>query len=138
MTKDRPQCGLILEDKQGRILLQLRDDKSTIPYPNAWGTFGGQIEKGETPEDAIRREIKEELNYDLSGQEYLGNFPFDGYDIHMFKKIDQKINLKDLEIREGQKGEFLSVSKLKNIKYAFNCKEIIKEYMKRVHNKNIF
>ena len=131
MIKTRPQCGLIFEDKKGRILLQLRDDKPTIPYPNRWGTFGGQIEKGETPTKAIKREIKEELNYNLVNPVYFGNFPFDGHDIHMFMKVSRNITLKDLEVREGQKGEFLSLKKLKSLKYAFNCKEIVQEYIRR-------
>ena len=57
MKKTKPQCGLIIENAEGRVLLQLRDDKRTIPYPNCWGTFGGQVEDGETPEHAIVREV---------------------------------------------------------------------------------
>ena len=45
MIKTRPQCGLILEDGQDRILLQLRDNKPDIEFPNKWGTFGGEIEE---------------------------------------------------------------------------------------------
>jgi len=46
-------------------LLQLRDNKQTIPYPNKWGTFGGQVEEMESPEDALIREVREELDYNL-------------------------------------------------------------------------
>ncbi|MDR2017691.1 MAG: hypothetical protein LBQ00_02245 [Syntrophobacterales bacterium] len=33
------------------------------------------------------REIREELMYKLHEHEYFGNFPYDGYDIFMYRKI---------------------------------------------------
>ncbi len=44
-----------------RLLLQLRDDKPTIYHPNHWGLFGGSLDPGETPQQAIVRELTEEL-----------------------------------------------------------------------------
>jgi 8-oxo-dGTP pyrophosphatase MutT (NUDIX family) len=123
MLKDRPQCGLILENAAGEILLQLRDDNASIPYPNCLGTFGGQIEQGEKPEQAIVREIREELEYDLEDFEYRGNYPFDGYDIYMFRKVDPDFNLNDVVVKEGQGVVFISGMDLIEDKYdfAFNC-----------------
>jgi tryptophan synthase alpha chain len=46
----------------GRVLLQQRDDKPGIPYPGAWTFFGGAVEPGETPAQAIVREVREELD----------------------------------------------------------------------------
>jgi 8-oxo-dGTP diphosphatase len=45
------------------FLLQLRDFKSSIPYPGHWGGFGGEVEPSETPESAGLRELQEELDY---------------------------------------------------------------------------
>lgn len=135
MSKDRPQCGLILENSQGKILLQLRENKSSIPYPNCWGTFGGQIEKGETPEEAIKREIKEELDYDLKDPVLFGVHPFDGYKTFNFRKLDPKIKLKDLNLNEGQKSAFLSLDQIRKLKCAFNCREIVEDYFKKFHLK---
>jgi 8-oxo-dGTP diphosphatase len=58
----RDVCGVILYTDDGRVLLQQRDDKPTIPYPGCWTFFGGALEAGETPDEAIRRELLEELN----------------------------------------------------------------------------
>lgn len=44
-----------------RYLMQLRDQKPGIFYPGHWGAFGGAIDAGETPEQALTRELKEEL-----------------------------------------------------------------------------
>lgn len=45
--------------------MQLRDDIPTILYPGVWGLFGGHLEPGETPEDGLRREIQEEIHYQI-------------------------------------------------------------------------
>ena len=129
--KTKPQCGLILENREGKILLQLRDAKPWIPYPDRYGTFGGQIEEGETALQAITREIKEELDYNLVDPEYMGNYPFHGYDIHMFRKADPSIVIEDLVVREGQRGEFLSLEGIREVDCAFNCREIAEDYFQR-------
>ena len=56
---------IIIENEKGEILLQLRDDKPTIPYPNKWVLFGGRAEENESFEEAIKREMQEEIELDL-------------------------------------------------------------------------
>jgi 8-oxo-dGTP diphosphatase len=51
--------------REGKLLMQLRDNIPTILYPGLWGLFGGHMEAGETPEVAVVREIAEEIAYDL-------------------------------------------------------------------------
>lgn len=47
-------------DRSGRVLLQQRDDIAGIIAPGRWGLFGGEIETGETPQQAAARELNEE------------------------------------------------------------------------------
>lgn len=47
----------------GRVLLQLRDDKPGLSGRNQWGFFGGHLDPGETPEQALLREMQEELGW---------------------------------------------------------------------------
>lgn len=56
-------AALILYNEGGQILLQLRSEYKKR-YASHWGVFGGKIELGETPEEALIREMQEELNYE--------------------------------------------------------------------------
>jgi 8-oxo-dGTP pyrophosphatase MutT (NUDIX family) len=45
----------------GRCLFQLRD--SDKRHRHTWGFFGGNINRGETPFEAIQRELQEEIGF---------------------------------------------------------------------------
>lgn len=45
----------------GRYLLQHRDANPEIFFPDHWGCFGGTVERGEKEEEALARELLEEL-----------------------------------------------------------------------------
>lgn len=61
---DRDVAIVVLYDAQRRILLQHRDARAPI-YPECWSFFGGGIESGETPLQAVIRETWEEIHYTL-------------------------------------------------------------------------
>ena len=64
MGYSRSSALFVLKDKKGNILLQHRD-KNIKRFPDYWGFFGGEIERGETPENAVKREAEEELSIEL-------------------------------------------------------------------------
>jgi 8-oxo-dGTP diphosphatase len=65
MPEVRHVVGAILLNDQGEVLLQQRDHKPGLRYPGYWTLFGGAVEDGETPDDAIVRELWEELELQL-------------------------------------------------------------------------
>jgi 8-oxo-dGTP pyrophosphatase MutT (NUDIX family) len=66
---------LIHEDS--RYIMQLRDSKPGIFYPGHWGCFGGAVEPGEAPVDALRRELREEIEFEMPGAFRFTQFDFD-------------------------------------------------------------
>ena len=52
-------------------LLQLRDHAPSIVYAGYWSFFGGAIEPGETPWQALQRELAEELEWQPDTGAYL-------------------------------------------------------------------
>ena len=67
----------IIEHEDGRYLMQLRDMAPDIAYPGHWGLFGGTVDDGEKPLDALRRELWEELEFSPRAMTYFARFDFD-------------------------------------------------------------
>ena len=63
----------------GCYLLQLRDLKPEIFFPDHWGLFGGATEPGESDEEGLCRELMEELGLGFQQQDlrYFTRFDFD-------------------------------------------------------------
>lgn len=57
------QVAIAILYRDNKFLMQLRDDIPGIAYPGHWAFFGGHIEPDETPEDALKRELLEEIGY---------------------------------------------------------------------------
>ena len=65
MTKVKDMVSVMLVNPQGQVLFQQRDHNPGIAFPGHWTIFGGAVEAGETPDEAVRRELMEELELDL-------------------------------------------------------------------------
>ena len=61
---DAAAAAIRLSD--GRYLMQLRDQRPDIWYPGHWGCFGGAVDAGETPIQALCRELQEELELTIA------------------------------------------------------------------------
>ena len=51
--------GIIVNEKGEVLLLKMPPDRGI--YPGQWGVVGGGLEEGETLEEALAREVKEEV-----------------------------------------------------------------------------
>jgi 8-oxo-dGTP diphosphatase len=54
----------ILYTSTGQMLLQHRSHDA-FRLPNYWAFFGGGVEEGESPTEALKREVLEELSYQV-------------------------------------------------------------------------
>lgn len=121
--------SVIILEKEGKFLLQLRDNNSKTMNPNKWGLFGGHIKKEETPIKAIIREIKEELDLELKKEliEKVKEFISEEHEAFIFKTLLEK-NLSEIKLNEGQDMRLFSLEEIYKLKNAVpGLKELIKK-----------
>ncbi len=63
MNRKPAEVAIAILYRQDQFLMQLRDNIPTIIYPGYWAFFGGHLDPGETPEQAVKRELLEEIGY---------------------------------------------------------------------------
>ncbi len=130
----------IKNEKLGKYLFFLRDDKSTIPNPNMYDLLGGGIEEGEELMDALKREVKEESNVVISNIKKLGQLIVSSMirDVDDERIVTSKINfflaktdrtLEDLKLFEGQRLEYFTIEEaLSRDDLALPVRESINKY----------
>ena len=106
---------VLIIDESGHYLMQLRDPQPTIFFPGHWGCFGGALDPGETPDQAARREVKEELSLELPPDPLVRftNFTFDftSFGAGIVNRTYFEVNvrstiLSSLTLGEGQEMRF--------------------------------
>jgi 8-oxo-dGTP diphosphatase len=126
-------AAIILENDKGEILLYLRDNKPDIPFPNYWDLIGGHVEEGETPEEALVREVKEELDIDLTDYTFYKKYEcLTGDAYENIKYIySGKINLpiEEVTLLEGVRPQYFSKSEIPNVRFANILKSIVMDYI---------
>ncbi|HKD88140.1 MAG TPA: NUDIX domain-containing protein [Streptosporangiaceae bacterium] len=77
-SPNRLQCvGAVIKDEAGRLLLILRGHE---PGKGLWSIPGGRIEPGETDEQAVVREVREETGLTVACGRLLGAVELPGLD----------------------------------------------------------
>jgi 8-oxo-dGTP diphosphatase len=126
-------AAIILENDNGEFLLYLRDNKPDIPFPDYWDLIGGHVEEGETPEQALVREVKEELDMDL--KEYAFYKKYECLTGDAYENIKYiytgKINLpiEEVTLLEGVRPQYFSRAEIPNVKFANILKSIVMDYI---------
>jgi 8-oxo-dGTP diphosphatase len=126
-------AAIILENDEGKFLLYLRDNKPGIPFPDHWDLIGGHLEEGETPEEALVREVKEELDIDLKEYVFYKKYMClcgDAYD-NIKYIFSGKINLpiEKITLLEGVRPQYFSKDEIPHVKFANILKSILMEYI---------
>ena len=99
--KLKPGAGVVMRDRNGKFLLQLRDNRKNIPDPNKWGLFGGGIKEGELPIDTVIREMKEELELKLKKEDLSLEYTYNHHKHYLFL-YKKTIDPTKLKLHEGQ------------------------------------
>jgi len=133
LSRMKEIAAIILENDEGKFLLYLRDNKPDIPFPGHWDLIGGHIEEGETPEEALVREVKEELDLDL--KEYTFYRKYECLTGDAYENIKYiyygKINLpiEKVTLLEGVRPQYFSKEEIPNVKFANILKKIVLDYI---------
>jgi 8-oxo-dGTP diphosphatase len=125
-----PGVPAIIRNSKGEILLGKRDS-NMVCYPDFWGLPGGLIEYSETIEEAIKRELKEELGVNSEIIKYgkpimnksTKECPSQYLDTPVYCKIFEEPKPKD----ETSDVRWFKPKEIKDMKLAYNHNKILEE-----------
>lgn len=104
-----------LKDSQCYFFLQKRTADAPT-NPGRIGFFGGGIEEGETANETVLREVKEELGLDLEAEavKFFSQYHFQGLgkcNVFIFEVKESFAT--EVSVHEGEWGRFLSESEIR-------------------------
>ncbi len=134
-------CYCEFEDK---ILLLKRQVHK--PYGNTWGVPGGKLERGETPRDAVIREVFEEVGVSVEdtdleqiGQLYIRTAAAD-FIFHLFRKRFVVFPKIELGLEEHQDSKWVTISEAHALPLISGGVESLNYYLthKKTYSENPF
>ena len=119
--------------RENKVLLLKRAEVKDS-HVGRWSIPGGGIEVGESKEDALRREIKEELDCDIKEFEFFKEFEYKMVDrlvraSYYFGEIEGEIKISDEHSEYG----WFSFEEIKELNFAFNQKQVLDEFFKFIN-----
>lgn len=123
---------------ENKVLLFHRDNIPTIPHPDCWHLTGGGIEKGETPLQAVKRELQEEVSYIPKILKYVLKFKRTNGTSFLYVSFVDDVAAKKFKLGpgEGQEIKFFTIEEALNLKltpiletYLIKFRKEIKEAM---------
>ena len=102
-------------------------------YKGWWEFPGGKIEPGESPEDALVREIMEELDSEISVDEYISTIEYDYPEFHLSMRCYWcSLISGDLVLKEAEDAKWLDVETIDSVKWLPADITLIDEIKKRM------
>ena len=100
-------------------------------YKNGWEFPGGKIESGETAQEALIREIREELNATIAVGEHLVTVEHDYPDFHLSMQCfwAELLEGNHLKLLEHEASKWLSVDELDSLDWLPADKVVVKAIM---------
>ena len=124
----------IIHDDEGRIFATQRGYGD---FKDWWEFPGGKMESGETPEEALKREIREELSTEISVDELLCTVEYDYPKFHLTMHCFLCSLLTDaLHLNEHEAAKWLTHEELDSVKWLPADKVVVEELSLETKNKS--
>ncbi|MBG0860293.1 MAG: NUDIX domain-containing protein [Bacteroidales bacterium] len=121
----------IITNEEGNVLILKR--ANTIQSEGKWCLPGGNIEYGQTAEEAIKKEVKQETSFsctEIRFLSYLENPPSEESDLHYVNLIFECRTKGRLKLNyESSDYAWIGPDDLQNYKFAFRNEVIIERYL---------
>ena len=115
----------IIFDEQGRIFATQRGYGE---WKDWWEFPGGKMESGETPQQALKREIHEELDAEITVGELLRTIDYDYPNFHLTMHCFKcKLSDTHVTLLEHEAAKWLAPSELQFVNWLPADKDLIKE-----------
>jgi len=123
----RKGCSIIFINDDHQVLLFLRDNIPTIPFPNMWDVPGGHVEPDETPERCIVREMQEEMELELRNFSLFSIMEFpDRIEYTFWKKSN--LDIDQITLHEGQCLKWFDQNEVEKTELALGFNEILRSF----------
>lgn len=121
-------CCAIIVNEQGHVLVAQRSEKMSMPLKMEFP--GGKVEKGESPENCLIREIEEELNVKVCilSQQHSHVHHYPDFSIRLIPFICRLLS-GNLELKEHHAVEWVIPEKLMNCDWAAADIPVVKDYL---------
>ncbi len=128
MTVLKVTCALIIQNKK----LLIAQNNSDSDHPFQWEFPGGKTRNMETSEDAVKREILEELEIEIEIREKMNSVKFD-YGFKQIVLIPFLCSIKkgEIKLNEHKAFKWISITELGEIDFSGADRKLVQ------HDRNL-